>query len=257
MSRLLRAERLKNRGRHVLLTALALTAVGCVWAFYSDYKGEAGDFAIKNGYYMYLYQLPMVCAIIFPLICMLVSSRLAELEHSRGSLRLMCVMAERGALYDAKLIYGLAPVLLCVLLFWGAAIVSGLACGFAGAPPMREYALFLLFTLAPTTAIYMLQHALSMAIPNQTAALCVGALGEFAGVFSLFLPQLPWLRRLCPWGWYGALQFVGLFGWTKETRYQNAYFADMGHDWACFAGVIAAVLVFYLVGRAAFCRKEL
>lgn len=256
MMRLLKAERLKNRGRFILPTVLALTAMACIWALYGDY-GEPGSFMRRNGYMLFLYQLPLVCSIVFPLICTVIASRLAEIEHKGGNLKLICTMAGRGGIFDAKLIYGLAPVLLGVLAFWAASLAGGLVLGFGGQPPLRLYLMFLLFITVPTAAIYILQHGLSMLIKNQAVPLCIGALGEFAGLFSMFLPQFVWLRRLLPWGWYGALQFVGLFGWTKELRYEGAYFENMDYDWLTFAVVVFAALLFYAAGRTAFCRKEI
>lgn len=121
MTALLKAEYLKNRRRYIFLTELALTAAAGAWAFYGSYTGESGSFALENGYMLYLYQLPLINTIFFPLMCTLIASRLAETEHSGGGFRRLCVIAERGRVYDAKLIYGIIPVLLCAVLFCAAA----------------------------------------------------------------------------------------------------------------------------------------
>ena len=143
------------------------------------------------------------------------------------------------------------------MLFCAAAAVSGQIAGFTKPLPVKLYLIHLLFTLIPTAALYVFQHSLSMLIENQAVPLCVGALGEFMGLFSMFLPQLGALRRYFPWSWYGALQFVGLFGWTKETRYAGAYLAVMGYDWLCLAISVFAALCFYAIGRGLFSRKEI
>ena len=39
----------------------------------------------------------------------------------------------------------------------------------------------------------------------------------------MLLPQFLLFRKSILWGYYGVLQFVGLFGYTKETRYDAAY----------------------------------
>ena len=148
-------------------------------------------------------------------------------------------------------------MLLCAVLFCAAAVLSGQVVGFTKPLPVKLYLIHLIFTLVPTAALYVLQHSLSMLIENQAVPLCVGALGEFMGLFSMFLPQLGALRRYFPWGWYGALQFVGLFGWTKETRYAGAYLAVMGYDWPCLAIAVFAALCFYAIGRGLFSQKEI
>ena len=96
-----------------------------------------------------------------------------------------------------------------------------------------------------------------MLFKNQAVSFFTGVIGTFAGLFSMFLQQLPLLRQLLPWGFYGAMQFVGLFGWTKETRYADAYFEIMPVE--PYVYIIAAVyaILFYAVGKYLFCRKEI
>ena len=95
-----------------------------------------------------------------------------------------------------------------------------------------------------------------MLFKNQAVTFFAGIIGTFFGVFSMFLPQLPLLRKLLIWGYYGVLQFVGLFGWEKETRYANAYFEVMGFDWIFFAVLLAVSVLMYIMGRKLFCGKE-
>ncbi len=256
MIRLMRCEFYKTRRRYLVLTALAITAVGLVWATYGDYDGPSGAFLLENGWMSFLYQLPLLNAIFYPLLSMVIASRLADVEHKGGALKQLCAMEEKGRLYDAKLLYGLAIVLLSVILGWAGLIVFGLFRGFGGTLPMGLYLLFLLFTLLPTIAVYLIQHTISLCVKNQAVAFFTGIIGTFAGLFSMFLPQFPLLRRCLPWGYYGTLQFVGLFGWTKETRYDQAYFAIMEMDWPFFCVLVIASVLLYLAGRWLFCRKE-
>lgn len=257
MMRLLRCEYQKSRGRWIFLTALALTVLAAVFGLRGDYSGENHQFLMDNGYRMYLYQLPMVNTIFFPLLGMVVASRLCDLEHRGDNLKLLCTMTEKGRLFDAKLLYGLSISLLCVCLYWAACLITGVLLGFAGPVPWKLELMYLLFTLSPTAVIYVFQHSLSLLVKNQVVALCAGALGEFAGLFLMFLPQLQWLRRCLIWGSYGALQFVGLFGWDKDTRWANASFELLGYDWLAFALLCLMGLGLYLLGRNLFIRKEM
>ena len=84
-----------------------------------------------------------------------------------------------------------------------------------------------------------------------------GAIGTFVGVFSMFLPQIPLLRQLIPWGFYGALQFMGLFGWTSKERYANAYLEVMPVDSTVYVIIAIYMILFYAVGKFMFCRKEI
>lgn len=186
-----------------------------------------------------------------------VASRLADAEHKASAFKHLFTLEKRGRIYDAKLIIGLLLMLICVLIYWAVVLVFGKAIGFEGAPPMMLYLRYLGCTALSTAVIYIFQHGLSMLFKNQAVSFFTGVIGTFAGLFSMFLPQLPLLRQLLPWGFYGAMQFVGLFGWTKETRYADAYFELMPVDPSVYIIAAAYAILFYAVGKYLFCRKEI
>lgn len=254
MKILLKCEYRKTRRRFVFLTALVVTGIQLCWVLYGKYDTE---FILESGWMSFLYQLPVVNAMFLPILCIIVASRMADLEYKGDMLKQLCVIIPRGALYDAKLLYGFSMILFCILLSWSVTILFGYGIGFAGGVPVKYYLLYLLFTAVPTMSIYIVQHTLSMLFRNQAVGFFVGVIGSFLGVFSMFLPQLPMLRRCLPWGYYGVLQFVGMFGWTKETRWENAYFAVMNIDWLGFCLLTAAAAAFYLIGRNLFAAKEM
>lgn len=253
MIKLLKCEFLKTRGRFVFITALLITAAELVWALHGDYA----DFMLKNGWMAFLYQLPLINAIFMPLLSIIVASRLCDIEHKGAMLKTLAVICGKGRVYDAKLLYGLSIVLFCSIISWAVTIIGGYVIGFYGSVPIKLYLLYLLFTAVPTIVIYIFQHTLSLLFKNQAVTFFVGAIGTFGGLFAMFLPQLPWLRRSLIWGYYGVLQFVGLFGWTKEAKYSNAHFDVMGFDWIFFAVLIAAGILIYIIGRYLFTRKDL
>lgn len=252
MIKLLQCEFKKTRGRYIFITALVITAVQIVWGLYGNYN----EFTIKNGWMMFLYQLPLVNAIFMPLLSIIVSSRMCDIEHKGSMLKQLSVITKKGRIYDAKFIYGLSIVLFCNVVSWAAAIIGGYAIGFQGGVPVKLYLLYLLFTATPTVAVYIFQHTLSLLFKNQAVTFFAGIIGTFGGLFSMFLPQLPWMRRSLIWGYYGVLQFVGLFGWTSETRYADAYFEVMGFDWNWFCVLIIVSIAMYIIGRKLFCGKE-
>ena len=253
MIRLLQCEFKKTRGRYIFITALVITAAELVWALHGDYN----DFMLENGWMAFLYQLPLINAIFMPLLSIIVASRLCDIEHKGAMLKSLAVIVPKGKIYDAKLIYGLAITLFCNIVSWAVTIIGGYFIGFFGSAPIKLYLLYLLFTVTPTIAIYIFQHTLSLLFKNQAVTFFAGIIGTFGGLFSMFLPQLPWIRKSLIWGYYGVLQFVGLFGWTPETRYANAHFDVMGFDWTFFVVLIAVSVLMYIVGRKLFVRKEL
>lgn len=252
MIKLLKCEFMKTRRRWIFITALVITAALTAWGLHGNYESE---FVIKNGWMEFMYQLPLVNSIFLPILSVIISSRLSDIEHKGAMLKELIPISSRGKIYDVKLIYGLAIVLFCTVLNWIASVICGYAVGFYGDMP-KTYLLYLLFTLVPTIAIYIFQHTLAMLFKNQAVTFFAGVIGAFIGLFSMFLPQLPLFRKLIIWGWYGALQFTGMFGWTPETRYLAAYFAIMDIDWIFFGITVAACVAMYITGKILFCRKE-
>lgn len=252
MIKLLKCEFMKTRRCYVFLTALVICAMCLCWSFY----GEITEDRLRLGWMMNLYQYPLINAIFLPLLSIVTASRLCGIEHKGLMLKELCSMEKKGRIFDAKLLYGLGIMVICVVVMWAAEIIYGKFIGYYGEFPQNLYLLYLIFTLVPTMVIYVFQHTLSLVFKNQAVSFFVGIIGEFAGIFSMFLPSIPNLRRALLWGYYGVLQFVGLYGWTKETRYENAYFEIMPIDWTFFVVLIAAGMVIYLAGKKIFCSRE-
>lgn len=253
MIKLLKCEFMKTRGRWIFITALILTAAQLCWALYGNYS----DFVLKNGWMEFLYSLPLTNSIFLPILSVIISSRLADTEHKGVMLKQLAVITDKGKIYDAKFIYGFAITLISLLINFAVTIAFGYYKGFHGDVPIDLYLHFFVFTLVPTIEIYIISHALSLLFKNQAVSFSVGILGTFAGLFSMFLPQTPMLRKILPWGHYGALSFVGMFGWDKEARYANVYFECMGMDWRLCFILIAVCVVLYLIGRRMFIKKEM
>ncbi len=252
MIRLLQCEWKKTRRRWIFATALVLIAAQLCWALYGNYN----DFTLQNGWMMFLYQLPLINAIFLPLLSVIIASRLCDIEHKGVMLKQLSVICDKGKIYDAKLLYGLLIVLIGTVLTWIVTIVFGICIGFGGTLPINLYLIYLIFTLVPTIEVYIFQHTLSLLFKNQAIPFFTGAIGTFAGLFSMFLPNIAWLRKALIWGHYGALQFVGLFGYTKETRYAEAYFEVMGIDWTFCLIALGISIALYIIGRTIFCKKE-
>lgn len=253
MIRLLKCEYQKTRRRYIFVTGLLITLIQLLWTFHGNY----GEDMLRLGWMAFLYQLPLANAVFLPLLSIIISSRLCDIEHKTSMLRFLAASEERGKIYDAKLIYGMSVVLMCTFLSWCFTIVFGYLKGFHGNVPIRLYLLYLLFTLVPTVSIYIFHHIISLLFKNQAVTFFAGIAGTFLGVFSMFLPRIPWLRRSVIWGYYGVLQFVGLFDWTKENRYKYAHFDVMKIDWLFFFILVAVCVIMYFIGKKLFERKEL
>lgn len=231
-----------------MLFVFAMSAVGLAWIL----SGKLSEDAIAKGWYMLLYQMPLVNEMVLPMMAMLIASRLGDLEHKNGMLKQLCCMTERGKLYDAKLFYGFALVLLGILIQWISIIADGLfRHHFEGAFLWKEYLLLLLFTVAPTAAVYVLLHAVAMCCVKPAAPYIVGIVGEFIGLLSMFLPYV-WLIKGTPWGYYGALMLIRS-EYDRATRISTYFYREI--DWGGFVEIIVITVVIYMVGKIVFCRR--
>lgn len=250
MIALWRAEYRKTRRRYLLLFVLGMSVVALLWAL----NGKLSEDARAKGWYMLLYQMPLINVLVLPMMAMLLSSRLGDLEHKNNMLRPLCCMAERGKLYDAKLLYGFGMMLIGILIQWCGIIADGLfRHHFGGSFLLKEYSLLLLFTIAPTAAVYVLLHTVAMCCVKPAVPYIVGIIGEFAGVLSMFLPYV-WFSKATPWGYYGALMLIRS-EYDRATRISTYFFREI--DWNGFAAIVIITVIIYTVGRIIFCRKEI
>ena len=255
MSTLIKCEIKKLKGRYFFVMMLAFIALELAWILQGFGKPTQTD--LKFGWELLLYQSPLANSIFLPFVCSVTASRLCEPEHKGNMLKQLCTMTSRGKLFDAKLLVGLLSVSTAVFIIWICTIFTGKVKGFWGDIPVFLYIKYLIFTLLPTAEIYILQHTLSLCIKNQFAGFFTGIAGGFTGVFSMFLPSVKLLRQLLIWGHYGALDFMGLYGWTKETKFEYVYFKVEYISPFFILFVILLTIGLYVLGRYIFERKEL
>lgn len=249
MIALWKAEYQKTRRRYLMPFVLGMSAVSLTWAL----QGRLNEDAIAKGWYMLLYQMPLINTLMLPVMAMLISSRLGDLEHKNSMLKQLCCMADKGKLFDAKLIYGYGLMLAGVVLQWCIIIADGFfRHHFGGSFLGKEYLLLLLFTVAPMTAIYVLQHAVAMCFTKPAVSYVVGIIGGFAGLMSMFLPYR-WFSQAIPCGYFGALMIIGA-DYDRATRISTYFYREI--NWIGFAAIIIITIVIYIIGRTAFCKKE-
>ena len=249
MIKLLKCEYLKTRHRHILPTVLVITTMSLVLLFYGEYSEDA----LSKGWWALLYQLPLLNTMFMPVLCIVAASRLCDIEHKGAMFKQLFAATPKADLFTAKLIYGLSLITVPVLIQFAAIYIAGRYLGFGGVYPLKLYLIYLLSTLLTTYAIYVFQHCMSMLFKNQAIPFFAGIGGEFAGLFSIFLPQLPYLRKLLIWGYYGDMQFVGN-NWSRETRINDFYLMDI--NYAAFFIIGLAAVIMYLIGKKIFCNKE-
>ena len=84
MGKALHAELQKARRRHDLLICLAVPVVVYLWA---GAQAPTGADELANAYSALLYALPLLNAILMPIVMALIASRLWDMEIGRASCR--------------------------------------------------------------------------------------------------------------------------------------------------------------------------
>ncbi|MFR5440483.1 MAG: ABC transporter permease, partial [Monoglobus pectinilyticus] len=140
MKRYLFCEYKKTRRKYIFVMAVAITAVALCWGLYGKYN----ESALKSGWMMMLYQLPLLNTIFMPLLSIVVASRFAGIETSM--MKQLCSVMPKQRLYDAKLIYSLSIILLSLLIQFVSVYIAGRCFGFSGRFPIELYALYFMFT---------------------------------------------------------------------------------------------------------------
>lgn len=245
----LRLEFFKCRRRKIFLVGLALIAAQLLWMSVTIMRGDADDY--RQGWQWLLYNLALIDSFMLPLATAVIASRSCELEHKGSTLKILETLTTPGKIYNAKLLWG--AIVLAILMLIRSALFLGVGYyeAFPGTMSYRTFAVFTFVSWIVSLMLYTLQQGLSLRFANQAVPLVIGIAGSFLGLMGLFFPSA--VQRLLPWSYYGLFSLVTM-QWDKATRYTEYFWrAPEPLDIALF---ICWFLVFFIVGRTLFVRKE-
>lgn len=240
----------KTRRKNIWLIVAGLLGVQILWALWMFTYMDSED--LKQGWFFCLYQFPMLNSILMPVITAVVASRLCDLEHKGHTLRLLNTIMPAGRLFDVKFLNGAVYVLAVTVSQMVMIVIAGYRIGFGGEIPVWMLGAYFFFTTAVSLTLLLLQEVLSLLFVNQMVPLCVGLMGAFTGLFSLFFPQE--IHKFILWSYYGVLMFIRL-DWDRETRISHFYQVPI--DWPGFVILAVIFCMIYGVGRTLFVKKEL
>lgn len=250
MRRALQLEFFKMRGQHFCLLLTAFLAVQGGWMWWC--MRSLRHYEIVQGWQHYLYNLPVMNAILLPVLMAALASRSADLEHKGQMLRQLYTAQHPGQVLLVKLCYGGWHLLWLLAGQMVTMLLIGLYKGFYGPIPWVYFIYYFLFTFWITLCIYLVQLLLSLLVRNQAIPLVVGIAGGFCGLFSLFFQQ-HWLSRTVLWTYYSQLFLCGMH-WDRETRITDMYWVTP--DWAAFGLLLAGFVLTLLAGWQLLERKE-
>lgn len=245
----LRLEFFKCRRRKIFLVGLALVAAQLLWMSVTIMRGDADDY--RQGWQWLLYNLAMIDSFMLPLATAVIASRNCEIEHKGSTLKILETLTTPGNIYNAKLLWG--AIVLAILMLIRSALFLGVGYyeAFPGTMPYRTFAVFTFVSWIVSLMLYTLQQGLSLRFANQAVPLVIGIAGSFLGLMGLFFPSA--VQRLLPWSYYGLFSLVTM-QWDEATRVTTFYWrAPEPLDIVLF---ICWFLVFFIVGRTLFVRKE-
>lgn len=196
----------KTKRRGVWLVPTILLLAITLWAG----RNMNDERFLGFGWLMTLFNVPLLNAILIPTAMAVFASRIIDMEHKGNTWKILETLQGKFDIYIAKVLYGFIAILLFAAAELIVFLVMGYKAGFKGTPDWWAYGLFFLQTFVISFNLFLLQMIISLIFSNQAVALCIGLCGSMAGLFLMYVPQLPLLRAVIPWGHYGASMFVGM-----------------------------------------------
>ena len=246
----LQLEFFKLRWRMLWLLPVLLLLLQAAWMWWGLKSMSHQE--IIQGWQHYLYQLPVLNAIMLPVLMAVMGSRIADIEHKGQMLKLLYTVEERGYVLLAKLLCGGWYLLWILLGQLGTMLAIGMYKGFYPPVPWGYFACYMLFTFLTSSCIYLVQLLISLLIKNQAISLIVGIAGSFCGLFSLFLNITP-VNKLILWSYYSQLFLCGM-NWDRASRNTEMYW--VAPNWGSFLLLAVGFLVTLWIGWRLLERKE-
>ena len=233
----LHAEFQKAHRRHDLAICLVVPVVVFLWTgrLTSNDPEE-----LANAYSALLYALPVLNAILMPVVMALLASRLWDIEVKGSTTKLLYTLQSRRSLFAGKALLGTGEVLLMGALEMAVFILLVRVQGYTETLPAGPSLYTGICTLAVDVMLFFSELLLMLIFDNPLPALCVGIVGALIGLFSAFMPPL--VSYFVPWGYFVPLSCYEIALWDRATR--TVTYGLRPYSWGllAFTVVLAAVL---------------
>ena len=233
-----RAELQKAHRRHDLLLCLLVPLIMILWV---GGLAPSDPEELANGYSALLYSIPVIEAILMPVLMAVLASRLWEIEVKGSMPKFLYTLQERRSLFAGKAAFGLLEILLVTLLETGAAVLLGIVHGYTEAFPTEQLVYLFVCTLAVDAMLFFGEFLLMLWVGNPLPALCVGIVGALVGLFSAFMPPL--VSYFVPFGYYIPLSAYEVANWDKATH--TVTYGTRPFNWGLLAFTLALGAVLF------------
>lgn len=248
LPRQLQAEHLKIRHTKAFLVPLGFLGFELLWMLWQIRSMTQKD--LLSGYPMFFYQLPLMNAILLPLMISVIASRICDMEVKGDTLKILYTLQRQERFFDCKYLNSLGYLFIFTAGQGGLLLFFGMTKDFGGFRS-GDFFLYLLVTFTVSAVILAIQQTLSLMSENQLLPLGTGLAGSFLGLFSMFFPDP--VARLVLWGYYAVFATVGM-DWDKDTRISTYY--EIPFPTGRFVLFLAAGICIFLVCRSIVTKKE-
>ena len=131
-----RAELQKAHRRHDLALCLLLPGILVLWV---GGLSPASPEELANGYSALFYSIPVIEAILLPLMMAVLASRLWDMEVKGNTTKLLYTLQSRRSLFAGKAVFGVLEVLLTIVLELSCIPVLGWVHGYTEAFPRAQF----------------------------------------------------------------------------------------------------------------------
>lgn len=240
----------KIKRRKVMLTMLAFLCVQFLWGLWAMRNPK--DWELESGWLSLLYSLSILDGVMLPTVMSVLASRLADIEHKGNTYKQLETLRSAGSLYHAKALCGLLIIAGMLVIQFAFFIPLGYILGYVGNPDIRYYALSFVLKLAGNFSLFLLQLALSMLFANQMIPLVAGLGGSMVALLIMYVRTYSFL----PWGGNLSAALVQM-DWDPDTRIISYYYRNFSPvETAAVVCIFVWVIVFYVLGRILFARRE-
>lgn len=244
-----RAEKQKLRKRYIWVCPLAFLGILLLWLLWMFRNADARTLA--QGYTSLFYQLPMINAILMPILLAVIASRLCDMEIKGHTLKLLYTLQKRNSFYHCKYLFGIKYLAFFVFGEFLLILLTGKVFSFTETFPVKEGLLYLLTNLVTGMILLGIQQTASLLSDNQIFPLALGLVGSFLGLFSMFFPKA--VSRFIIWGYFAMFTPIGM-SWDSQTRITDYY--AIPFPLTQFLLFCAFGIILYFTGKYLCSRKE-
>lgn len=235
-------EFLKLRRQRVwLITLLAIPLL----AYIGTNSGHS-----PQTYLAAFFSAPFYNAILMPILCAAISSRICENEFDGSTFKSLLTMQKPHELFHAKFITSaLFIAVLCsvepITIF-----ITGHTLHYSDTFSLADLVYFAATQYLVCLLISIIIQALALYYENQLVPISVGVVLGLLGIFSAFLGQF---MQFSPSAYFSFVNFARMY-WNEKTGTTTFY--HVGYPWHYVAGIAIAAVVIYIVSLKWFKNKE-